>query len=49
MILSGMQLIEVARVSGHKTLAVLHKRYSRLQPQDLIEKINNAVLINEKI
>ena len=49
MILSGMQLIEVSRVSGHKTLAVLHKRYSRLQPQDLIEKINNVVLINEKI
>ena len=45
MLLSGMQTIEVARISGHKTLAVLHRRYSRLQPEDLIEKVDNVVLI----
>ncbi len=45
MLLSGMQVIEVARISGHKTLAVLHRRYSRLQPEDLIDKVNNVVLM----
>lgn len=45
MLLSGMQVIEVAKVSGHKTLAVLHRRYSRLQPEDLIDKVNNVVLM----
>ena len=45
MLLSGMQLVEVAKISGHKTLAVLHRRYSRLQPEDLIQKINNVVLM----
>ena len=45
MLLSNMQPIEIARISGHKTLAVLHRRYSRLQPEDLIEKVDNVVLI----
>ena len=45
MLLSGMQLVEVAKISGHKTLAVLHRRYSRLQPEDLIQKINTVVLM----
>ena len=45
MLLSGMQPIEVARISGHKTLAVLHRRYSRLQPEDLIMKVDNVVLL----
>tara|TARA_B100000315_G_scaffold195288_1_gene186111 strand:+ start:94 stop:1122 length:1029 start_codon:yes stop_codon:yes gene_type:complete len=43
MLLSGMSEIEVAAVSGHKTLAVLHRRYSRIKARDLIEKINNVV------
>lgn len=42
-ILNGMQLHEVALLSGHKTLSVLHKRYLRLKPEDLIEKVNNIV------
>jgi len=45
MITSGMQTIEVARISGHKTLNVLHRRYSRLQPEDLLEKVNNVVIM----
>ena len=43
MLLSGMSEIEVAAVSGHKTLAILHRRYSRIKAQDLIEKVNNVV------
>ena len=45
MILSGMQTIEVAKISGHKTLNVLHRRYSRLQPEDLLEKVNKVVIL----
>ena len=45
MILSGMQTIEVAKISGHKTLNVLHRRYSRIQPEDLLDKINNVVIL----
>ena len=48
MLLSGMQTIEVARISGHKTLAVLHKRYSRLQPEDLIDKIDNVIFVTKR-
>jgi len=43
MLLSGMSEIKVAAVSGHKTLAVLHKRYSRIKAEDLIEEVNNVV------
>ncbi len=44
-ILNGMQLHEVALLSGHKTLAVLHRRYLRLKPTDLLEKVNNPKII----
>ena len=47
MILSGMQTIEVAKISGHKTLNVLHRRYSRLQPEDLLDKVNNVVILQK--
>jgi len=43
MLLSGMSEIKVATVSGHKTLAILHKRYSRIKAEDLIEEVNNVV------
>jgi len=41
MLKSGMQAIEVAQISGHKTLNVLHKRYSRITAEDLIDKVSN--------
>ena len=44
-ILNGMQLHEVALLSGHKTLAVLHRRYLRLKPTDLLEKVNNPKIV----
>ena len=43
MLLSGMSEIKVATVSGHKTLAILHKRYSRIKAEDLIGEVNNVV------
>ena len=43
MLLSGMSEIKVATVSGHKTLAILHKRYSRIKAEDLIEEVNNVI------
>jgi len=43
MLLSGMSEIKVAAISGHKTLAILHKRYSRIKAEDLIEEVNNVV------
>ena len=45
LLLAGMQLHEVAILSGHKTLAVLHRRYSRIKAEDLLEKINNIFAI----
>ena len=42
-VLNGMQLHEVALLSGHKTLAILHRRYLRMKPEDLLEKINTVV------
>ena len=44
MLKSGMQAIEVAQVSGHKTLNVLYKRYSRITAEDLIDKVSNIVV-----
>ena len=44
MLLSGMQTIEVAQISGHKTLSVLHRRYSRLKAEDLIDKVDKLVV-----
>ncbi len=45
MLLSGMSFIEVTAISIHKTLAILHRRYSRLKPVDLIQKVNNVAKI----
>ena len=45
LLLSGMQLHEVAILSGHKTLSVLHIRYSRIKAEDLLDKVNNVVAI----
>jgi len=44
-VLNGMQLHEVAILSGHKTLAVLHRKYLRLKPADIAEKINNPKIV----
>ena len=44
MIMSGMETIMVAKISGHKTLNVLHRRYSRIQAEDLRPQINNIRL-----
>jgi integrase len=44
-ILNGMQLHEVALLSGHKTLSVLHRRYLRLKPEDLLEKVNKPNIV----
>ena len=43
MLLSGMSEIEVAAIGNWKTLAVLHRRYSRIKPIQLLQKINNVV------
>ncbi|MDP6784031.1 MAG: site-specific integrase [Alphaproteobacteria bacterium] len=42
-LLSGMSEIEVAAIGNWKTLAVLHRRYSRIKPVQLLQKINNVV------
>ena len=42
-LLSGMSEIEVAALGNWKTLAVLHRRYSRIKPTQLLHKINNVV------
>ncbi len=47
MLLAGMQMHEVAIMSGHRTLSVLHRRYSRIQPEDLLNKINNLVVLQK--
>ena len=41
-LLSGMSIPEVAALSNHQDWASL-KRYSRIKPTDLLEKINNVV------
>ena len=41
-LLSGMSIAEVAAITGHKTWAQL-KRYTRIKPADLLDKINNVV------
>ena len=38
-LLSGMSIAEVAAISGHKDWGQL-KRYTRIRPKDLIEKVN---------
>ena len=42
-LLSGMSEIEVAAIGNWKTLAVLHRRYSRIKPAQLLQKINKVV------
>ena len=37
-----MSIAEVAAITGHKTWAQL-KRYTRIKPADLLDKINNVV------
>jgi integrase len=44
MILSGMNIAEVSSISGHKTWSQL-RRYTRIKPQQLLEKINNVTSI----
>ena len=44
-LLSGMSIAEVSAVSGHKDWSQL-KRYTRIKPEDLLEKINNVVNLN---
>ena len=41
MILSGMNIAEVSSVSGHKTWSQL-RRYTRIKPEQLLDKINNV-------
>ena len=43
MLLSGMSEIEVAAIGNWKTLSVLHRRYSRIKPVQLLQKINKVV------
>ena len=44
-LLSGMSIAEVSAVSGHKDWSQL-KSYTRIKPEDLLEKINNVVNLN---
>ena len=44
-LLSGMSIAEVAAITGHKTWAQL-KRYTRIKPEDLLDKVNNIVKLN---
>jgi len=41
-LLNGWSIAEVSAISGHKDWSQL-KRYTRIKPQDLIQKINNVV------
>lgn len=43
-LLSGMSIAEVSSISGHKDWSQL-KRYTRIKPADLLEKINNVISI----
>ena len=42
--LSGLSVAEVSSLSGHKSWSEL-KRYSRIKPEDLLDKVNNIVSI----
>ena len=46
--LSGLSVAEVSALSGHKSWSEL-KRYSRIKPEDLLEKVNNIVTISKKV
>jgi integrase len=41
MVLSGMNIAEVSSISGHKTWSQL-RRYTRIKPEQLLDKINNV-------
>ena len=41
--LNGWSIAEVSVVSGHKTWSEL-KRYTRIQPSDLVKKINKEAI-----
>ena len=41
-LLSGMTIAQVSFLTGHKDWSQL-KRYTRIKPEDLLEKINNVV------
>jgi len=41
-----MSIAEVSSLSGHKDWSQL-KRYTRIKPEDLLEKINNVVNFNK--
>ena len=45
-LLSGMSIAEVSSLSGHMDWSQL-KRYTRIKPADLLEKINNVVNLNK--
>ena len=44
LLLSGLSIAEVASITGHKDWSSL-KRYARIKPTDLLEKVNNVVAI----
>jgi integrase len=46
MLLSGMTIPEVCTVSGHKDWSVMQKRYARIKPEQLIDKLNKVPNIN---
>ena len=41
-LLSGMQIEQVSFLTGHRDWSQL-KRYCRIKPEDLLEKVNNVV------
>jgi len=43
-LLSGMSLAEISALSGHKSWSML-KRYTRIKPEDLQEKVNKIIWI----
>jgi site-specific recombinase XerD len=43
-LLSGLTIPEVSALSGHKDWSQL-KRYTRIKPEDLLDKVNNIVAI----
>ena len=45
-LLSGMSLAEVSALSGHKSWSML-KRYTRIKPEDLQEKVNKIIWIEK--
>ena len=46
-LLSGLSIPETAALSGHKDWKML-KRYTRIKPEDLQDKVNNIICISKK-